>query len=130
MQIKIKSVEFIRIMRYDSTSVQPVFVPAKQYENLIEGKERRNMSQAKVDRYKEEKKNRQQIMKKEKREWMLFKAGGAVFALLIVAWLGFSVVQTIRGTDNAATDNTPVVVENYTVNTDALNDYLDTLTVD
>ena len=29
------------------------------------------MSQAKVDRYKEEKRNRQQIMKKEKRQWML-----------------------------------------------------------
>ena len=44
------------------------------------------MSQAKVDRYKEEKKNRQQIMKKEKREWMLTKLAGVVF---LFGWHGF-----------------------------------------
>ena len=33
------------------------------------------MSQEKVDRYKEEKRNREKIMKKQKREWMAVKAG-------------------------------------------------------
>ena len=49
------------------------------------------MSQAKVDRYKEEKRNRAKIMAKEKREWMLMKIGGAVLALAIVGWAGGSV---------------------------------------
>ena len=49
------------------------------------------MSQAKVDRYKEDKKNRQQIIKKQKREWFLTKAGLAVVAAVVVCWAGVSV---------------------------------------
>jgi len=88
------------------------------------------MSQAKVDRYKEEKRNRQQIMKKEKREEMLFKAGGAVLGLMLVAWLGFSVVQSVKGTKPDTAANTPIEVENYTVNTDALTEYINGLSAD
>ena len=42
------------------------------------------MSQAKVDRYKEEKITREKIMKKQKLECLLTKVVLAVFAILIV----------------------------------------------
>lgn len=48
------------------------------------------MSQAKVDRYKEEKKNRKQIMAKEKRNHKLAVMAGWLVALAIVAWAGVS----------------------------------------
>ena len=54
----------------------------------------KNMSQAKVDRYKEEKKNRKQTIKKEKRNRVLGRtlsaAAGVVIAAAIVCWIGFS----------------------------------------
>ena len=85
------------------------------------------MSQAKVDRYKEEKKNRKQIMAKEKREWAMLKFCGGVLAVVIVAWIGFSVYQTVN--PPAAVD-TQIQVTNYTVNTDALSDYISGLSAD
>lgn len=48
------------------------------------------MSQAKVDRYKEEKKNRKQTMKKEKRNRVLARSLGVVIAAAVVCWIGFS----------------------------------------
>ncbi len=48
------------------------------------------MSQAKVDRYKEQKANRKKIMQKEKRERMLWKVGGSLVAVALVAWIGYS----------------------------------------
>ena len=78
------------------------------------------MSQAKVDRYKEEKKNRDKIMKKQKREWLLTKVALSVFGVAILGWAGFSVYQTVTADPNAG----QVQVENYTVNTSALDDYL------
>ncbi len=48
------------------------------------------MSQEKVDRYKKQKANRKQIMQREKREKMLWKIGGSVVAIALVAWVGFS----------------------------------------
>ena len=50
----------------------------------------KNMSQAKVDRYKEEKKNRKQTIKKEKRNRVLGRTLGVVIAAAIVCWIGFS----------------------------------------
>ena len=88
------------------------------------------MSQAKVDRYKEEKRNRQQIMKKEKRQWMLTKIAGGILAALVVVWAGFSVFSTIRGTSDAGADNTPVEVTEYTLDATALSDYLSSLSAD
>lgn len=80
------------------------------------------MSQAKVDRYKEEKRNREKIMKKQKMEWMLTKVGLAVFGVAIVGWAGFSVYQNVTSTPKTVT-----VTENYTVNTSSLDDYLNGL---
>ncbi len=79
------------------------------------------MSQAKVDRYKEEKKNRAKIMKREKLENTLWKIGGSVLGLAIVAWIGFSGYQAINGTNE---DSTQTTMESYTVNTNAIDDLL------
>ena len=78
------------------------------------------MSQAKVDRYKEDKRNRDKIIKKQKREWMLTKLGLSAVGLVMVAWIGVSVYNGIT------TDTTEETVERaaYSVDTTALNDYL------
>lgn len=77
------------------------------------------MSQAKVDRYKEQKKNRAQIIKKEKRQWMATKAGMSLVALVLVAWVGVSVYNGITATDDAAVEK-----PTYTVDTSALDDFM------
>lgn len=82
------------------------------------------MSQAKVDRYKEEKKNRDKIMKKQKMEWLLTKVVLGVFGVVVVGWAGVSVYQNVTAKPQSAT----VETESYTVNTSALDDYLNGLT--
>lgn len=72
------------------------------------------MSQAKVDRYKQEKANRQKMMKKEKRERFLWKMGGGLVCLAMVLWIGFSAY----GKFHVETAKT------YEVTTDAVDDYL------
>ena len=52
------------------------------------------MSQAKVDRYKQEKANRKETIKKEKREHAIRKTLVAVVAVAIVGWAGYSAVNT------------------------------------
>lgn len=76
------------------------------------------MSQAKVDRYKEEKKNRKELIKKAKREWMLAKAGLAVAIVVLVGWVGVAAYQAVT------TPNTTGELTTYTVDTGALDDYL------
>ena len=77
------------------------------------------MSQAKVDRYKEQKRNREQIIRKQKREWMLTKLGLSAVALVLVAWVGVSVYNGVTSSDETITDRPA-----YSVDTTALNDYL------
>ncbi len=48
------------------------------------------MSQAKVDRYKEEKRNRKETMAKEKRKHTLSVLAGSVVAIALVCWIGVS----------------------------------------
>ena len=48
------------------------------------------MSQEKVDRYKQEKANRKQIMKKQKLTNALRKCVVAAAGLLLVVWIGYS----------------------------------------
>ena len=48
------------------------------------------MSQAKVDRYKEEKKNRKKIMAKEKRMRIAGYVAGCLVAVGIIGWAGYS----------------------------------------
>lgn len=75
------------------------------------------MSQAKVDRYKEEKKNREKIMKKQKRQAFLLRLAGTVVAIVLVGWIGFSVYQKVQGD----------VSHTYAVKTDVMDDYLNSL---
>ena len=48
------------------------------------------MSQEKVDRYKEQKKNRKAILAKKKRNIFLTKCGCGLVVVLLAAWLGYS----------------------------------------
>lgn len=74
------------------------------------------MSQEKVNKYKEEKANRKQIMKKEKRNRMIGRIIGAVICLAIVGWLGYSIYDST--TEKVASSQTEV---NLTAVTDYLN---------
>ncbi len=53
------------------------------------------MSQKKVDQYKEYKKNREQILAKEKRVQKIWRIAGIVVAALLVLWLGFSIYNSV-----------------------------------
>lgn len=76
------------------------------------------MSQAKVDRYKEEKANRKQIMAKEKRKKVLSILCGWVVAIAIVGWAGYSIYGSYE-------KNKPT--ETIYANLDAVEDYLNGL---
>lgn len=80
------------------------------------------MSQAKVDKYKEDKANRQEIMKKEKRNRMMWKVGGGLVALVAVAWVGYSAYGIATG--DVQTELNTEVTE---LDVDAMNEYLDTI---
>lgn len=51
------------------------------------------MSQKKVDRYKQEKANRKEIMKKEKMQHTIRRCVVGVCALALVVWLGYSAIN-------------------------------------
>lgn len=78
------------------------------------------MSQAKVDRYKEEKKNRAKIIKKEKRQLLAMKLGASAVAVALVAWFGVSVYLGFQAEDVTTTTEKTT----YTVNTSAVDDFL------
>lgn len=78
------------------------------------------MSQAKVDRYKEEKKNRRQILKKQKMEKLLWKICGSAAVLLLVAWIGVSAFGRLYEPPRKM----------YEVDTTALEEYMDQLSAD
>lgn len=80
------------------------------------------MSQEKVNRNKENKKNVKKVMRREKIEWQLTKAGMSVICLLVVAWIGVSVYNI-----SDITDNSEVSLPTYTVNTEALDGYVEGL---
>lgn len=73
------------------------------------------MSQAKVDKYKESKANRKEILKKEKQRHKLERIGFSVAAVLVVGWLGFSVYVSYL-------DSIPK--ETVSINYTAIDDYL------
>ena len=75
------------------------------------------MSQAKVDRYKEEKQKREKLQKKEKRELLLWKIVGIIVLVALVGWIGFSVYQNVQK-DASHT---------YEMKTDALDHYMNGL---
>lgn len=75
------------------------------------------MSQAKVNRYKEQKANRKKIMAKEKREKLLWKVGGCAAALVLVGWIGFSAYNKFYVPPRTT----------YEVDTTAMDEYMNTL---
>ena len=54
------------------------------------------MSQAKVDKYKQEKASRQQTIKKEKRMHKIKVAVGSLVVVLLAGWVGFSVFDKVE----------------------------------
>lgn len=79
------------------------------------------MSQEKVDRYKKEKANRKQIMRKQKIMSYVRKAVLGVVALAIVGWLGYSAWQMYDSGKER------IVAE---VNYDSINDYVNSLSAE
>lgn len=78
------------------------------------------MSQAKVDRYKEEKKNRKEIMAKEKRANKLRALAGGVIAVVLAAWIGvsgYNMYQAKRPLETVYVDTT--ALDDYMMNLDA-----------
>ena len=76
------------------------------------------MSQAKVDRYKQEKADRKKIMAKEKAKKLAAKICAAAVAAAIVVWAGASFYTNYE-------NNKPQ--ETYYVTTDALDTYMQAL---
>ena len=70
------------------------------------------MSQEKVNRYKEQKANRKEIMKKEKQQSQMRKMIAVLVALVCVGWLGYSAYGVATRPDTTA----------YEVNLDAYED--------
>lgn len=62
------------------------------------------MSQAKVDKYKQDKKNRKKIMAKQKRNQFLGSALFTVVILAFVFYLGFSIYDSKFKDDNKSTE--------------------------
>ncbi len=79
------------------------------------------MSQAKVDRRKQEKAHRKQTMRREKLERTLAWIIVAVIAAAICVWIAYSFMG--RNSSSSTADESSAV----TVNTDAIDDYLDGL---
>ena len=77
--------------------------------------ETESMSQEKVDRYKEQKKNRKAIQAKKKRNALITKVCASLVVLALVAWLGYSVVDSYEKKQNSG----PV-----TADITALDDYV------
>ena len=79
------------------------------------------MSQEKVDHYKEQKRNRKKIMKKEKRQRYLGYSIATLIAVAIIGWASASVYKTYEA-------NKPV---SYTeVDMSAITDYYASVEVD
>lgn len=76
------------------------------------------MSQAKVDRYKEDKKNRKEMMAKEKRANALRALAGGAVLVVLLGWIGVSAYDMYQA-------NQPL--ETVYVDTTAIDEYMGTL---
>ncbi|MFV0466503.1 MAG: hypothetical protein ACK5ML_10565 [Lachnospiraceae bacterium] len=79
------------------------------------------MSQAKVDRYKKNKKNRAKIMRREKIEVVVLKVVGVLAAAFIIGWAGVSAYNSYEA-------SRPVVTT--AIDTTAISDYLNGIVVE
>ncbi len=72
------------------------------------------MSQEKVDRYKQEKANRKQIMKKRKMKNFFLNASVAVVAVVLVGWIGYSAFHVYQsGQDRRVVEANYESVDSY-----------------
>ena len=76
------------------------------------------MSQAKVDRYKEDKKNRKAIMAKEKRANALRTLAGGAVLVVLLGWIGVSAYNMYQASQP---------LETIYVDTTAIDEYVNTL---
>ena len=83
------------------------------------------MSQAKVDQHKKQKANRKKEMRKEKLERTAVGVLGVVIVAAICVWIGYSVYGKTTGNTGADAESSAV-----SVNTDAVDDYLDGLSAE
>ena len=79
------------------------------------------MSQEKVERYKKEKANRKQTMKKDKAKSIAARTAGVIVCIALIGWIGYSGYPKWEATRPAKTT---------TVSTDALSGYLDELSTE
>lgn len=80
------------------------------------------MSQAKVDRYKEEKRNRAALMRREKRRTFIAKLTACAVMTALTAWIGISAwIAVERKTEMTAE------IPTYTADMSVIDDYLDSL---
>ncbi len=87
----------------------------------MERKRYLSMSQEKVDRYKEQKKNRKAIQAKKKRDALIARGCAGVVAAALVCWIGYSVFDNYQTKQNSK----PV-----TVDITALDEYTNSLTAE
>ena len=67
------------------------------------------MSQAKVDKYKQDKANRKEIMRKEKMQSRIRKSVAVVVAVVVVGWAGYSAYNSYTtGQEEVSIDYTAV----------------------
>jgi cell division protein FtsL len=79
------------------------------------------MSQEKVDRYKEEKRNRKAIQAKKKRIALIEKLCGGLIVLALVCWIGYSVADSYQTKQDS---------EAVTADVTELDSYMSSLTED
>ncbi len=82
------------------------------------------MSQAKVDRNKEQKRNVKKIMAQERRSWMLTQAVLYAIIAAVVIWIAVALYQAVKA---PTSDTSSVQSVSYTVDTSALDDYIASL---
>lgn len=71
------------------------------------------MSQEKVNRYKEEKAKRKEILAKEKRKQAIAKVCAGVIALALVCWIGYSVYDMANRPDTSAVELDVTALDEY-----------------
>ena len=76
------------------------------------------MSQEKVDRYKKEKANRKQILKREKAKSIMARTAGILVCAALLGWIGYSGYSKWESSQPTKTTE---------IKTDAISDYLSDL---
>ena len=71
------------------------------------------MSQEKVNRYKEQKASRKEVMAKEKRQSMIVKLVSGVIVLALVCWLGYSVYNSATRPDTTPVELDAAAMQEY-----------------